>query len=69
MGVIGQNAKCLFKRIGLYEPTNKMWINRPDIRLTLHNSGYRLVGAPDGLLITPTQLITLVHINCEIAFF
>jgi SAM-dependent methyltransferase len=62
-----QNVKRLLGRIGLYEPAHRIWIKRPDIRLILYNSGYRLAGAPDRLPIPPTQLVKLVQINGEIA--
>ena len=61
--------KGLLRGIGLYDIVHKLWVNRPDLRASCWNAGYRLAGAGDKLPIPPTRLIYLVTISKEISWY
>jgi len=61
--------KGLLRGIGLYDIVHKLWVNRPDLRVSCWNAGYRLAGADDKLPIPPTRLIYLVTNSKEVSWF
>ena len=69
ISVVIQHVKKYLSKKGLYEPIYRIWIKRPDIRLALYNSGYKLAGALDGLPIPPIRLIELVQSRGEVAIY
>ena len=55
--------------VGLYDIAHELWAQRPDLRITIWNAGYRLAGAGDGLPIPPSRLIYLVDLSKEVAWY
>jgi SAM-dependent methyltransferase len=67
--LIREQAKKVLKAIGLYEPVRRIWLRRPNLRVTCWNAGYRLAGAGDKLPIPPTRLIRLAAASREVSWF
>ena len=57
------------KAVGLYNVAHTLWGWRPDIRVSIWNTGYRIAGAGDGVPIPPTRLIYLVDLSPEVSWF
>ncbi len=69
MSGLKQGVKDSLRTVGLYEFVHKLWVRRPDLRVSCRNAGYRLAGSTDKLPIPPTRLIYLVANSREISWF
>ena len=69
MAALKSTIKKSLRALHLYEPVHQIWSHRPDLRMLLWNSGYRIYGAGDHMPIPPAKLISFTNNSREISWF